>query len=188
MTKQIEIRLSGSGGQGLLLAAKLLAAALTSEGMNVAQSRSYEPTSRGGLSRSDLVVSDGTVDYPLVTALDYLVVMDQVAANVSGDLLKENSVVVVDSGCVTSALEGKHKIFAFPFTQIARELGNGRAANMIALGVLAGCNPLCGFESLEQAVREGTPQGYREFNLKALKEGHRLVTAPPQEAQVVSLV
>ena len=65
-----EIRFSGSGGQGLILSARTLATALTLDGKKVAQSQSYEPTSRGGLSRSDLVVAQETVDYPLVTKLD----------------------------------------------------------------------------------------------------------------------
>ncbi len=176
MTKQTEIRLSGSGGQGLILGARILSAALASQGMKVAQSQSYEPTSRGGLSRSDLVVSDGDVDYPLVTALDYLVVMDQVAAGASTELVKPDAVVVIDSARVTSPPRGSFKSHAFPFTEIARELGNGRVANMVALGALAGVGGPCGLEPIECAIREGTPPGFRELNLKAVGEGYRLVT------------
>ena len=65
MMDTLEIRFSGSGGQGLILAARILAAALVAQGRNVAQSQSYEPVSRGGLSRSDLVISDGEADFPL---------------------------------------------------------------------------------------------------------------------------
>ena len=60
-SREIEIRLCGSGGQGLLVAGAILAEALTLEGLRVAQSQSFEPTSRGGMSRTDLVGSDGTV-------------------------------------------------------------------------------------------------------------------------------
>ncbi len=69
-----EVRISGSGGQGILLAGRILADALGHEALNVAQSQSYEPTSRGGLSRADLVASDAEVDYPLASDLDYLVI------------------------------------------------------------------------------------------------------------------
>ena len=89
MADELEIRLSGSGGQGLILAAGILAEAFVSEGRTVAQSQSYEPTSRGGLSRSDLVVSDGEADFPLVSELDYLVVLDQVAVAACSMLLLE---------------------------------------------------------------------------------------------------
>ncbi|HJP26220.1 MAG TPA: 2-oxoacid:acceptor oxidoreductase family protein, partial [Arenicellales bacterium] len=63
--KQIEIRLSGSGGQGLILGGRLLMHTLMLAGYYVAQSQSYEPTSRGGLSRSDLVASESPVEFPL---------------------------------------------------------------------------------------------------------------------------
>jgi 2-oxoglutarate ferredoxin oxidoreductase subunit gamma len=69
---RIEIRIGGTGGQGLILSGKMLADALASMGRRVAQSQTYEPTSRGGFCNSDLVVSEGEVDFPLATAVDYL--------------------------------------------------------------------------------------------------------------------
>ena len=92
-----EIRFSGSGGQGLQLSAKILAYALNLADKRIAQSQSYEPTSRGGLSRSDLVVSEGVAVYPLVTSLDYLIVLDQDALDISLPLLKEQSIVIADT-------------------------------------------------------------------------------------------
>lgn len=177
MAKEIEIRLSGSGGQGLILAARVLSAALSEEGLNVARSQSYEPTSRGGLSRSDLVVSDGEVDYPLVTALDYLVILDQVAAHASTELLKPGTIVIVDSSRVTSPPQGEYKTCSFPLTEVARKVGNRRVANIIALGALTGMGGPCKQESVEQAVGNHAPKGFRELNLKAFREGCRLATA-----------
>jgi len=176
MAKEFEIRLSGSGGQGLILSARILAAALVAEGLNVAQSQSYEPTSRGGLSRSDLVVSDGEVDYPLITALDYLIIMDQIAANASTDLLKSDAVVIIDSTRVTSPPQGGFKICSFPLTEIARKTGSGRVANMVALGVLVAAGGPCKPESVEQAVADLAPEGFQELNLKAFREGSRLAS------------
>ncbi len=187
MATEMEIRFSGSGGQGLILGARILAAALSAQGLKVAQSQSYEPTSRGGLSRSDLVVSDSAVDYPLITALDYLIVMDQVAAAVSVELLKADAVVVIDSARVTSPPRGNFKTYAFPFTEIARKLGNGRVANMLALGTLAGAGGLCRLELIERAVHDRTPQGFRELNLKALREGYRIVAEESPGLSVVTV-
>jgi len=177
MSRELEIRISGSGGQGLILGARILSAALMAEGLNVAQSQSYEPTSRGGMSRSDLVVSDGVVDYPLVTALDYLVIMDQVAARASTDMIKSDAVVVIDSTRVAESPPGEFNLFSFPLTEMARKLGNVRIANMIALGVLTGASAgrLCSFSSLEQAVSEKTPERFRRLNLRAVNEGYHLV-------------
>lgn len=186
MAKEIEIRLSGSGGQGLILGARILSAALTTCGLNVAHSQSYQPTSRGGLSRSDLVVSDGDVDYPLVTALDYLVIMDQIAAHASTGLLKADAVVIIDNSCVTSPPHGTFKTHSLPMTEIARKLGSGRVANIVALGVLAGVGGPCTSESLQQAVGDWAPRDFRELNLTAFKEGHRLASTGKTAASISS--
>ena len=85
--EELQIRLGGSGGQGLQLCAALLTHALALEGKHVAQSQSYEPTSRGGISRSDIVVGDKTPDYPLVTYLDLLLLLDHLALKPSLPLL-----------------------------------------------------------------------------------------------------
>jgi len=174
MPREIEIRFSGSGGQGLILSAKMLSAALASEGLNVAQSQSYEPTSRGGLSRSDLVVSDGEVDFPLVTALDYLVIMHQVAVGASAELLKSETVVIIDSSKVDSPPPGEYTCYSLPLTEIARSIGSGRVANIIALGTMTGVGGPSGREAVDKAVAEMAPRGFRELNLKAFSEGVRL--------------
>lgn len=174
MTREIEIRLSGSGGQGLILSAKMLSAALAAEGLNVAQSQSYEPTSRGGLSRSDLVASDGEVDYPLVTALDFLVILDRVAASASTSLLKPDAAVIFDSGRVDSPPSGTFNCYPFPLTEVARKAGSGRVANIVALGAMIGVGGPCGRESVEQAVADKAPRGFRDLNLNAFREGLRL--------------
>ena len=99
-SKGFEIRLSGTGGQGLGLGGKMLAAALSSEGMHVAQSQSYEPTSRGGMSRSDLVVTPETADFPLATGLDYVLILDTKAMSISEGMINDNAVVLVDEELV----------------------------------------------------------------------------------------
>ena len=98
--KEIQIRLSGTGGQGLQLSAKMLAEALIQEGRQIAQSQSYEPTSRGGLSRADLVIGEEIPDYPLVTNLNALLILDQLAADASTHLLQSGGVVITDSTMV----------------------------------------------------------------------------------------
>ena len=69
-----EIRLCGTGGQGLILAGRILADAVVREGRWVAQSQAFEPLSRGGVSQADLVISSSMVDFPLVSDLDFLLV------------------------------------------------------------------------------------------------------------------
>lgn len=172
--KNIEIRFSGSGGQGLITSAKILAAALVDEGHNVAQSQSYEPVSRGGLSRSDLVVSSGEAAYPLSSGLDYLLVLDGAAAHVSDDLLGDGSMVLVDSELVPDPPRGAFRTIALPFTETARALGNKRVANIVALSALVSLSGVCNEEILEQVTRSKTPPKFSRLNMEALVAGREM--------------
>jgi len=169
-----EVRFSGSGGQGLQLSAKILAHALNLAGKRVAQSQAYEPTSRGGLSRSDLVVSDGVAGFPLVTALDYLVVLDQSALSISLDLLKDQSIVIADTRNVPEPPSGKFSVHHLPLSETALKMGNERVANILTLGALIGLGDICSYELLEEAVGAGVPAKFLTLNLEAVSEGYRM--------------
>ena len=171
---QMQIRFSGSGGQGLQLSAKVLARAFNMQKLVVARSQSYEPTSRGGVSRSDLVVADTTPDFPLVTRLDYLVILDQCAVSISSDLLHDKSIVLSDSQLVPQPPTGKFSLRPLPFTELALELGNRRVANIIALGALAGAGDFIDRETLVEAVKSGVPPRFLDLNMEALDKGFEL--------------
>ena len=171
---RIEIRIAGTGGQGLILAAKMLADALASQGRRVAQSQTYEPTSRGGYCNSDLVASDGEVDYPLATALDHLVLLDRMAVAPSWPLLKPGALVIADTRLCPTLPEGDCRALHLPMTRTAIELGSERVANIVALGALAALADLCDRETLERAVRSETPRAYLDLNMDALAAGFGL--------------
>ncbi len=169
-----QIRLAGTGGQGLGLAGRLLADALVSEGMRVAQSQTYEPTSRGGTSRSDLVAARELVDYPLVTRLDCYVLLDQAALEDAEALLTDEALVIVDADRVPKPPGRGRRLHALKPTAAARALGNPRVANVISLGALVTLSEVCAYDTLESVVAASTPAKYRNLNLTALREGHRL--------------
>ena len=76
--QRVEIRLSGSGGQGMILAGVILAEAIgINDGKNVVQTQSYGPEARGGASRSDVVISDTEIDYPKSLRIDVLLCLTQ---------------------------------------------------------------------------------------------------------------
>ncbi len=177
MEKMLQIRLSGSGGQGLVLAARILAAALVASGRRVAQSQSYEPTSRGGLSRADLVVTDALADYPLVTALDYLVILDQKAVEASRGLIGERSVVLCDTKKVTAPPSGRFALSLLPLWETARGLGNPRVANIVALGALAALGDFVPTGILREKVVGLAPPRYRELNAEAFDAGLELAAS-----------
>ena len=166
-----EIRFSGSGGQGLLLSARIMAAALAGAGRTVAQSNAYEPVSRGGLSRSDLVISDGEADYPLARRLDYLLILDEAAAGASSDLLYAGSQVLIDAERVQTVPEGAFRMRALPFTETARGLGNPRVTNIVALGALTAISGLCPPDTLCASVLAMTPTKLERLNRDAFAAG-----------------
>ena len=178
-----EIRFSGAGGQGLQLCAKLLSAALAREGKTVASSQAYEPTSRGGLSRSDMVVStEGAADYPLVTSLDYLIVLDQTAVGASEGLVREGGLVLVDTRRVEAPPQGDFEARRLPFSETAIRLGSERVANVIALSALVGIGGICSRETLEQTIRGGTPAKFLDLNLEAMQQGFAMADGAAEAA------
>lgn len=171
-----EIRIAGTGGQGLILAAKMLADALSAGGRRVAQSQTYEPTSRGGFCNSDLVVSDGEVDFPLATALDHLVLLDRIAVAPSWPLLRPGALVIADTRQCPDLPEGDCRALHLPMIRTAIELGSERVANIVALGALVALSGLCDRGELERAVRSETPRAFLDLNMDAVAAGFALAS------------
>ena len=171
---RLEIRIAGTGGQGLLLAGRMLAEALVADGRRVAQSQTYEPTSRGGYCNADLVVGDTEVDYPLATALDALVLLDALAVPPSWPLLKPGALVLADTRLCPELPQGDCRALHLPLTRTAIELGAERVANIVALAALAALAGLCDHDALVRAVRAETPRSFVTLNMDALAAGRRL--------------
>jgi len=169
-----EIRLSGSGGQGLVLAGRILAEALVREGKQIAQSTSYEPTSRGGLSRADLVVDTGELDYPLAVRLDLVVILDPVATNLSPESLASQALIVIDHE-IKVPLWKNCQLLSLPLLQTARTVGNLRVTNIVALGALNQASKTVGPNTLEMVIRERVPTKFLQLNLDAFAAGVALV-------------
>jgi 2-oxoglutarate ferredoxin oxidoreductase subunit gamma len=174
MTERLEIRIAGTGGQGLILAAKMLTDALAAAGRRVAQSQTYEPTSRGGFCNADLVIAQGEVDFPLATTLDCLVLLEQIAVKPSWPLLKAQAIVIADTRQCPDLPDSEHRVYRLPLTRSAIELGSERVANIVALGALAVIAGLSERQALEHAVRSETPRSFLDLNLDALAVGFRL--------------
>lgn len=183
---RIEIRFGGTGGQGLILAGTMLAEAFAAQGRHIAQSQTYEPTSRGGYCNSDLVVADTEVDYPLATALDQLVLLDRMAVKPSWPLLRAGALVIADQRLCPQLPEGDCRRFHLPLSRTAIDLGSERVTNIVALGALAALAGNLERAAVEAALRANTPRSYLELNLDALAAGYRLAggaaatTAAPQ--------
>ena len=174
-----EIRLAGSGGQGLILGMHILFRALGLQGRRAAQSQSYEPTSRGGFCYSDLIVSDDSSGYPLVTGLDMIAGLSQIGVDRSMALVKKGALVLVDERLVPHPPEGLHDLHILPITTRAIALGSARVANIIALGALARLSGVVDKDTLKEAVRLETPKKFADLNLAAVDEGFALKAEAP---------
>ncbi len=170
-----EIRLSGSGGQGVITAAIVLAeAAGIHEGKCVCQTQSYGPEARGGKCKAEVVISNDLIDYPKAMKPNILLAMNQVSCDAYFKSLKNDGLLLVDSSLVEQI--PTERAVAVPFTQIARnDIGNEMVANMIALGAVVALSSVVSIENLEKAMKEKIPKGTEVLNLKGLRAGVKAV-------------
>lgn len=168
-----EIRLAGSGGQGLILAGRVIAeAAAIYDGKNATQSQSYGPEARGGASRSEVIISDVDIDYPKVRHIDFLLTMTQESCTKYHADLKDDGILLVDSEFVSDIPEGRFKVYRVPITKIAtEEIGRPVVANIVALGLITEFSKVVSESAMEQAIRSRVPKGTEELNLKAFQAG-----------------
>ncbi|PCI51048.1 MAG: pyruvate ferredoxin oxidoreductase [Alphaproteobacteria bacterium] len=169
--KTLEMRFSGAGGQGLQLCAKIFSRVLLGEGYHVSLSQSYEPTSRGGLSRADIVASDGSPDYPLATDLNTVLILDQAAATASEGIIRDDAIVIVDPRRTKNPPKGKFKIIELPLSATAIALGSERVTNVVATGVIAELSDDIELDIVEKALRAISPKKFLDLNMDALRAG-----------------
>ncbi len=170
-SSRYEIRLSGSGGQGLVLAGVIMAEALgVYEGKNVSQTQSYGPEARGGASRSDIIISDGEIYYPKATELDILLCLTQESCDEYFHYLKEEGILIVDSDRVRQV--PTNKAYVLPFIRIASEkVGTPVVANVVSVAAIVEISGICSRESLEKAVLGRAPKGTEDKNRLACEMG-----------------
>lgn len=177
MADRYEVRLSGAGGQGLVLGGVILAEAVSLfEGINAVQSQSYGPEARGGASKSEVVISSKEIDYPKATAIDLLLCLTQEACEKYSVDLKDDGILIADSRMVTELPKGNFKVYHLPIIDTAKEkVGKVFVANIVALGAMARLIDAVSLESVEKAVLRRVPKGTEDLNRRALEMGYELV-------------
>jgi 2-oxoglutarate ferredoxin oxidoreductase subunit gamma len=173
--ERLEIRLSGFGGQGIILAAYILGkAAALHDHKHATMTQNYGPESRGGACSGQVVISDEPVSYPHLTRPNVVVAMSQEAyAKYSRDLtdggllLIDEDFVHVDDGVLRARV---HRI---PATRIAeKDMGRKMVANIVMLGFLAALDSSVSPDALRRSVRESVPKGSEDLNLSAFERGY----------------
>jgi 2-oxoglutarate ferredoxin oxidoreductase subunit gamma len=171
---KVGVRLSGTGGQGLVLAGRLLAeAAAIHCGLNVVFTKSYGPEARGGASRSDIVLSPGEVDDLVSEPVDVLVCLSQKACDRYYQNLAYQGFLLVDSTNVL--VVPTNRAVELPLTETAAtDCGGKMVTNVVTLGALCALTDIVPREALEAAVRSSVKREFVDTNLEALACGFGL--------------
>lgn len=175
MSIQTEIRLTGSGGQGLILAGIILAEAAISEGLNAIQTQSYGPEARGGSSKAEVIISGQEIDFPKVDRPDIILALTQASGNQYAMSAKATGTVIIDSSLQIPEGVTSQRILQIPILDTAsRILKKPIVSNIVALGFIAEYSGLVSQKSVEQAVLSRVPKGTEDLNRCALAEGYKL--------------
>ena len=171
-----QIRLSGFGGQGVILAGTLLGHSAIAEGKWVAGSNAYGVQARGGNATSEVVISNQKISFPHIISTDLLIAFSQGAYDCyKSDLEKERTMVVYDTLLVKTDHKQKVVQVGIQATALAlQHFDNKQAANIILLAAAAALAGVVGKETLGKSIHDQISKDFIELNLKALTLGYSL--------------
>jgi 2-oxoglutarate ferredoxin oxidoreductase subunit gamma len=164
---------SGSGGQGVITAAIILAeAAVIHEGLNATQSQSYGAAARGGATRSDIIIADDQIDFPGVTQPDILVCLTQEAYSSFSSIIRPGGTLLTDSRFVTTTKKVDARQIELPmYEAVMEKIGKPIVFNILVLGALIGVAEIVRAESLMAVITERVPKDFVSMNNRALDVG-----------------
>ena len=167
-----EIRITGFGGQGVVLSGHIIGHAYAvNEGQHATMIQSFGPEARGSACSSTVVLSDGEVLYPYIHRPDIFVVMSAEGYDKFGDELKEKGTLIYEKDLVKAQPKKGQPAFGVPSTRIAETLGRSIVQNIVMLGFFAAVTKLISREAMREAVRHSVPPGTEELNLRAFDAG-----------------
>ena len=181
-----EIRITGFGGQGVVLAGHIIGRACAIHAdLNATMIQSFGPEARGSACSATLVVSDDEVLYPYIQRPDIFVVMSTEGYEKYGEELKDDGMLVYEQDLVRPVAKAGQKAFGIPSTRIAESLGRAIVQNIVMVGFFAGVSNLVSQAAMRDAVMGSVPAGTEEINLQAFEKGleyaNRAVVHPTLE-------
>jgi len=175
MADRWTIRFGGFGGQGIVLSSVVFGLAAVHDGNYVCQRASYGSEARGGKCKSEVIISNEEISYPLIDDLKVLVVMSQQAIDSYLDELSPGGLLLIDPDMVDEVDRTDVRVLKVPAAKKADGLGNRSVANMVMLGALQAETGAVAKESLHRAMRESVADRFVEINTKALEAGESLL-------------
>jgi 2-oxoglutarate ferredoxin oxidoreductase subunit gamma len=173
-----DILIAGFGGQGVMLAGKLLAYASMTEGKNVTWLPSYGPEMRGGTANCMVVISTHRIASPYVTKPSSLIVMNNPSLYAFECLVKPGGLILLNSSMINRELTRKDlTVYKIPATETADKLGDIRVANMVILGAFIRVRPIVRIDSVLGALEKVLTVRHKNLlnlNKIALKKGFEM--------------
>ena len=171
-----EVRIAGFGGQGVVLSGIVLGTAAMYDNHFSTQVQSYGPEARGGACKSEVVISDEEISFPMVTRPEFFIALSQEALDKYIGDLPEGKTLIVDEDLVKNIPEKKGiMIHRLPMTRVAdRKLKNRMFTNIVMIGAVTDFTGLVSREAMREAVKNIVPRATIEKNLTALEAGFTL--------------
>lgn len=173
-----EIVIVGRGGQGILLLGRVLGLAASKyAGLYSVATETYAAETRGGESRSDVVIAKDMleIDYVKVTQPDVIVMLFPFNVEAYKSMAKPTTAIFLDSGFVDPSHFPNHRVYAYRYTELAeKSFGTPRVANMVVLGHIVKVTGLLSLEHVKGALSELVPEKWLDINIKALELGYSL--------------
>ena len=167
-----ELRITGFGGQGVVLSAHIIGhASAIRAGKHATMIQSFGPEARGSSCSATLVIEDDEVLYPYVRQPSYLVALSGEGYEKYRDELKDEGTLVYEKDLVKVEEKEGQRSFGVSSTRIAEEIGRSIVQNIVMLGFFAAATEIVPVETMRQAVEESVPKGTEELNLRAFDAG-----------------
>lgn len=169
-----KLRFVGVGGQGVILAGEILAAAKIKAGGFGVKASTYTSQVRGGPTKVDIILSDDEILYPYADDIDFMIATAQVSFNSFKNDVKKGAVIVVEPNLVSPSDEDrkKWKIYEIPIISIAKdEVGNVITQSVVALGIAVGFTKVMDKELVRNEMLKSVPEKVKEANIKAYELG-----------------
>jgi 2-oxoglutarate ferredoxin oxidoreductase subunit gamma len=167
-----EIRITGMGGQGVVLSGYIIGRAFAIHaGKHATMIQSFGPEARGSACSATLALSDDEVLYPYIARPDIFVVMSGEGYEKYRDELKEAGTLVYEKDLVHPTLKDGQPSFGVPSTRIAESLGRSIVQNIVMLGFFAGVTTVIPRAAMREAVESSVPSGTEKLNLAAFDKG-----------------
>ncbi len=175
MSDRMELRLTGSGGQGVILASVIFAEAAIIAGKYTAQSQSYGPEARGGASKAETLISDEPIGFTKVQNPTFLMALTQKSLDKYAVNLPEDCLVMIDDSLEKPANVPEDKLVIMPILKTAKdEVGRQQTANIVAVGCINELLHIVNRKEIEKAVMMHIPAGTETLNRKALNAGEKM--------------